>query len=159
MRRPARRPFAIRSTLRLLLLAAACGSAGCIPVKQYNVTGVRAYDNFGYADGGYGELKLGGSNAPRTATVVDAESYAIAPNGTRYGIQTVPERRRNPDSPLNVGDRVYLVRPNGRRTTREWADGYWEFYFTLDTPYGRDFRHLTVEFWTFVYVAFVHRTN
>ena len=155
MRRPAPRPFTRCSALSLLLCLAVCGATGCIPLKQRNVTGGRGYDHFGY-EGGYGWLLIGPSNVPQSVTVVDAESHAVAPNGKRYGIETEPERRRQPDSPPNAGDRVYLVGPNGRRTSREWANGRWEFFFTLDTPDGRDTRHFTVDFWTFVYNPFAH---
>ncbi|CAA9400256.1 MAG: hypothetical protein AVDCRST_MAG64-1664, partial [uncultured Phycisphaerae bacterium] len=144
MRRPACRPVDLRPLLPLVLCAAALALTGCMPIKQENVTGGQLYDHFSYDDWDrHGLLQIGPSNVHKTVRVVDAESYAIAPNGKRYGIATEPHRYdlEDPDDRAPyVRDRVYLVDDKGRRSKRNWADGWWEFVFVLDTPHGRDSR-------------------
>jgi hypothetical protein len=163
MQNLARRLFTLSVAVSVLLCAGACGLVGCVPVKQADVTGGRVYDNFGYDDWArYGLLQVGPSNVPKSVTVLEAESYAIAPNGTRYGIATEPHKYdldNTDDRVPYVRDRVYLVRANGRRTKRLWGDGRWEFVFVLQTPYGRDARQFTVDMSTFIYKPLVHRPN
>jgi hypothetical protein len=105
-------------------------------------------------------LQIGPSNAPRTFDVVDVESYAIAPNQTRYGIATEPhdyDLRSNKDPRVPyLRDRVYLVDARGRRVTREWAQGRWQFHIVTDGPQGRDARDLMLELDTFTYIPLLH---
>lgn len=135
--------------------------AGCMPLKQYHVTGGQQYDNFGYMDHLHcGLLQIGPSNVPKASNIVDSESYAIAPDGKRFGISTElhdydlrPEK--DPRVPY-VRDRVYLVDAKGKRVNRNWSDGLWKFHFVLDAPAGRDTRDFEMQLGTFNYNPVVH---
>lgn len=132
-----------------------------MPLKQYDVTGGRRYDNFGYMDDLHcGLLQIGPSNVPKAFEVVDAESYAVAPDGKRFGISTEPHGYdlrpdKDPRVPY-VRDRVYLVGANGRRFNRNWGNGLWKFHFVLDGPAGRDTRDYEMRLSTFHYNPLIH---
>ena len=87
-------------------------------------------------------LRIGPSNVPKSVRVVDAESYAIAPNGRRYRIETEPHR---PGAGAYVEDRVDLLDRKGRRGNVFVGHGRWEFVFVLETPGGRDAPQLAVD--------------
>ena len=137
--------------------------AGCFPVKQPHVTGGQGYDDFGYVDsyccsGGYGLLQIGPSNVHKTVAVIDAESYAIGPDGERYGVVSKPHpydvSDPDPRAPY-VRDRIYLLTERGRRLW-SWRDGDWRFVFALQTPHGRTTRTFNLSHWTFYYSPFLH---
>lgn len=144
--------------MRFIVLAVL--ATGCIPPKQRDVTGGQLYDSFEYVDHLHcGLLQIGPSNVPKSVSIVDPESYAIAPNGKRYGILTTPD----PDDLKTEGpagryvyDRVYLIDSRGRRINREWANGRWRFVFAIRTPNGPERREFDVRFWTFNYNPLVH---
>ena len=72
--------------------------SGCMPLKQYNVTGGKRYDGIGYDEEGYGLLQIGSSNQPKTTSIVDAESFAIGPRGKRYSVESEPHPYHLPTS-------------------------------------------------------------
>ena len=132
-----------------------------MPIKQHDVSGGGQYDDFSYMEHlRCGLLQVGPSNVPKAFDVVDAESYAVAPDGKRFGIATEPhgyDLRADKD-PLvpYVRDRVYLVDANGKRFKRNWADGLWTFHFVLDAPAGRDTRDYEMQLSTFHYNPLIH---
>lgn len=132
-----------------------------MPLKQYHVTGGQQYDNFGYMDNlRCGLLQVGPSNVPKAFTIVDTESFAISPDGQRYGISTEPHgydlrADKDPRVPY-VRDRVYLVDAKGKRLNRNWKDGVWKFHFMIDAPTGRDARDYEMQLGTFNYNPVIH---
>ena len=141
---------------RHALLAILVALAGCVPVKQYKVTGGGPYDNFAYVDSlRCGLLQVGPSNVPKEFKVVDSESFAINPAGNRFGLSTRPHdydlrRDKDPRAPY-VRDRVYLVDSDGMRVDQRWNDGLWKFHFVLDGPNGRESRDYELRLGTFNY--------
>ena len=151
--------FVMRSAHVLLILMIAL--TGCMPVKQYHVTGGQQYDSFSYLDHlRCGLLQIGPSNIPKAFKIVDSESHAVSPDGKRVGISTEPHDYdlrpdKDPSAPY-VRDRVYLVAADGKRVTRKWEDGLWEFHFVLDAPSGRETRDFEMQVSTFYYNPVVH---
>ena len=152
---------------QLFILFVAAAMAGCTPLKQCRVTGGQEYDHFAYMDDLHcGLLQIGPSNVLKTIKIIDAESYAIAPGGTRYGIVTKPhdyDLKSDDDLPVMnylrvayVRDRVYLVDTKGRRVGRSWTNGPWQFHFVMDTPHGRDTREFDMQIETFYYNPALH---
>jgi hypothetical protein len=134
---------------------------GCTSVKQFNATGGEPFDSFGYyGDLHCGLLQIGPSSAPKSIRVLDGESYAIGPEGTRFGILSEPHPYdlrpdRDPLVPY-VRDRIYLVDGDGERTTRNWTDGLWRFHFVIATASGREVRDFQLEVSSFNYNPIVH---
>ena len=130
---------------------------GCMPLKQYHVTGGEQYDHFGYHNG-YGLLKIGPSNIAKTVSLVDAESFAVGPRGKRYSIKSEPHpydlEKPGSRSPY-VRDRIYLIDKNGKKISN-WRNGQWQFTFVLDTPQGQINRHFTMTLGTFYYNPATH---
>ena len=134
--------------------------AGCMPLKQTHVTGAQQHDHFLYLERPpCGLVQFGPSNVAKDFVIVDAESYAIAPNGVRYGIVTEPHDYdvESPDPAVPyVRDRVYLVDARGRRIRRAWDDGEWKLHFVLEKPAGREHREFEVQLGTFNYNPVLH---
>ncbi len=128
-------------------------------LKQYNVTGGKEYDQFSYMDHyRCGLLAIAPTNAPKVVKIIDAESYAIDPNGVRRGIATEPHDYdlRPENEGFYVRDRVYLIDAKGKRLKSNWKDGPWKFHFVMDTPTGRDVRDFDMQLGTFHYNPVVH---
>lgn len=132
----------------------------CAPLKQTRIVGGQGSDHFGYyGETGYGLLQIGPSNTPKRITVIDARSYAIAPNGSRFRIRTEPHafdiETKFPKTPY-VRDRVYLLDSEGRKITRALKNGNWKFHFTLRTAKGVETRDFDADLWTFYYNPLIH---
>ena len=135
--------------------------AGCMPVKQSHMTGGQKHDSFLYIENErYALLQIGPSTVPKTFKIVDAESSAVAPDGTRYGISTKPhDYDLRPDKDAGVPyvrGRVYLVDASAARMTRSWQDGSWQFHFVRDGARGREVRDFTLDLSTFNYNPILH---
>lgn len=145
---------------RLALLLALLLLSGCIPLKQYHVTGGQQYDAFSYMEHeGCGLLRIGPAQPHKTIEIVNDESYAIGPRGNRYGVESEPhpyDLREDRDPRLHyVRDRIYLTKESGKRL-KSWKNGEWQFTFVMDGPEGRDTREFEMTLGTFHYNPVVH---
>ena len=144
----------------LTTIAFATLLTACIPLKQARIVGGRGYDHFGYyGETGYGLLQIGPSSAPNRITVIDSQSYAIAPNGSRFRIRTEPHPYDIETKSFKVPyirDRVYVLDSAGRRITKPLKNGQWKFHFTFLTPQGVRTRYFDAKLWTFYYNPIIH---
>ena len=128
---------------------------GCIPLQQSEVSGGTKNDFFRYY-GDYGLLNIGSTDKKKTITLLPESSYALSPNGTKYGIYTEPHFYDLDQKYPYIRDHVTLVSPRGKRLGSIPQNGIWQFHFDFAGPRGRDTRDFTIKFWTFYYNPILH---
>jgi hypothetical protein len=128
---------------------------GCIPLQQTDIKGGQGYDGFGwYNETGYGLLWIGPGNVKNTITVVDAKSYALGPNGIRYGVRSELHLFDVQQKYAYVRDEIHFLDAKGGQVSR-LGNGVWQFSFTFVKDGKEESRTFTRKLWTFNYVPII----
>ncbi|MGA7725574.1 MAG: hypothetical protein WCA95_09830 [Opitutaceae bacterium] len=139
------------------ILATICGLmlAGCIPLQQTDMKGGDRLDGFEwYAETGYGLFWIGPSNVGNAVKIVDAKSYALGPNGVRYGVHSERHQFDIEQKYVFVRDEIHFLDAKGAQVSH-LSTGVWQFSFTFVRDGKEEHRMFTGKLWTFYYVPII----
>ena len=127
----------------------------CFRLQQTDIKGGVGYDDFGWFDEqSYGLLTIGLSNAANSIKMIDAKSYAIASDGTRYNVRSSPHEFDVTQKAAYVRDEITFWDGKGTKV-RHLGNGDWRFVFC----FLRDGKERTAQFggklWTYNYIPVI----
>lgn len=127
---------------------------GCIPLQQSSFHGNVKDDHFGHY-GDHGLLTIGDSNAQKTITLLPEQSYAISPEGKRYGIQARDHDFGIAQGYPYVRDQIRIYNAQGKEI-RGLRNGKWIFVFAIKRDGKTVQRRFESNVSTFYYNPILH---
>lgn len=138
---------------RIILLIALILLAGCfIPIKQWEVRLKSTDTTAHYNEDGFFEVWIDQSDWNKTLDIVDGQSFAVDPKGTKYKVVSEERSEKTSKKKMYV---IYLY-DERNKVLESFRNGDWELSIHLQNNDNMKNRPFRIRLWTLYYNPIIY---